>query len=107
MEKWKKACILNSLIVILEVIAITWMIGGITESALAISGFRALRYFTVDSNILLGVFQVAVSLTYILMASEGFRLSSSIAYPAGIVFAAVLFGVYVYAYHKVKKPLAA
>ena len=52
-------------------------------------------------------FMSAVSLTYILMASEGFRLSSSIAYPAGIVFAAVLFGVYVYAYHKVKKPLAA
>ena len=52
-------------------------------------------------------FMSAVSLTYILMASEGFRLPSSIAYPAGIVFAAVLFGVYVYAYHKVKKPLAA
>ena len=41
-------------------------------------------------------FMSAVSLTYILMANEGFGLSSSVAYPAGIVFAAALFGVYVY-----------
>ena len=40
-------------------------------------------------------FMSAVSLTYILMAGEGFRLSASIAYPAGIVFAAALFCLYV------------
>ena len=40
-------------------------------------------------------FMSAVSLTYILMASEGFRLSSSIAYPAGAVFAAALLCLYV------------
>ena len=39
-------------------------------------------------------FMSAVSLTYILMAGEGFSLSVSIAYPAGIVFAAALFGLY-------------
>ena len=39
-------------------------------------------------------FMSAVSLTYILMSGEGFSLSSSIAYPAGGVFAAVLFGMY-------------
>jgi len=50
-------------------------------------------------------FMSAVSLTYILMAGEGFGLSSSIAYPAGIVFAVALFGVYLYASRKVKKPL--
>ncbi len=33
-------------------------------------------------------FMSAVSLTYILMADEGFRISAEIAYPAGIVFAA-------------------
>jgi carbon starvation protein CstA len=33
-------------------------------------------------------FMSAVSLTYILMAPEGFKLSSTIAYPVGIVFAA-------------------
>ena len=40
-------------------------------------------------------FMSAVSLTYILMASEGFRLPSAVAYPAGVVFAAALFGVYI------------
>lgn len=39
-------------------------------------------------------FMSAVSMTYILMAKEGFRLGSVIAYPAGIVFATVLFLIY-------------
>ena len=39
-------------------------------------------------------FMSAVSVTYILMADEGFRLSSAFAYPAGICVALVLFGVY-------------
>ena len=42
-----------------------------------------------------GAFMSAVSLTYILMAGEGFGLSAAIAYPAGVVFAVALFGVYV------------
>ncbi len=44
-------------------------------------------------------FMSAVSMTYILQASEGFKLSTSIAYPVGIVFAAaclVLFIVQVF-----------
>ena len=41
-----------------------------------------------------GAFMSAVTLTYILMAGEGFGLSATIAYPAGIVFAAVLFVIY-------------
>lgn len=40
-------------------------------------------------------FMSAVSLTYILMAPEGFKLSNSIAYPAGLVFAAVCLLVFV------------
>ena len=43
-----------------------------------------------------GAFMSAVSMTYILMAGEGFGLSASIAYPVGIAFAAALFGAYVY-----------
>ena len=39
-------------------------------------------------------FMSAVSMTYILLADEGFRLSESIACPAGIVFAALCFGIY-------------
>ena len=39
-------------------------------------------------------FMSAVSLTYILMAKEGLRLQSAIAYPAGVIFAAALFVLY-------------
>ena len=41
-------------------------------------------------------FMSAVSLTYILMAKEGFGLKAVVAYPAGVGFAALLFGIYVY-----------
>ena len=41
-------------------------------------------------------FMSAVSMTYILMAKEGLRLSSAIAYPVGVVFAAAMFGLYMY-----------
>ena len=40
-------------------------------------------------------FMSAVSLTYILMAEEGFGLSAGIAYPIGLGFAAALFVIYV------------
>ncbi len=40
-------------------------------------------------------FMSAVSLTYILMAKEGFSLPASIGYPAGAAFAALLFGIYI------------
>lgn len=39
-------------------------------------------------------FMSGVSMTYILMAPEGFKLSSAIAYPAGIVFALVCLGLF-------------
>ena len=40
-------------------------------------------------------FMSAVSMTYILTAQEGFRLSASIACPAGALFAAILFFIYI------------
>ena len=40
-------------------------------------------------------FMSAVSMTYILMADEGFRLSAGIGYPAGIAFAVLLFIAFV------------
>ena len=40
-------------------------------------------------------FMSAVSMTYILMAEEGFALSADIAYPAGGAFAVILFIVYI------------
>lgn len=41
-------------------------------------------------------FMSAVSLTYILMAEEGLKLSKFIAYPCGVVFAAFLFAFYLW-----------
>ena len=40
-------------------------------------------------------FMSAVSLTYILMAPEGFELSSKISYPAGIIFAVACLGLFI------------
>ncbi len=45
-------------------------------------------------------FMSAVSMTYILMAKEGFRISTTIAYPIGAAFAAALLGVYIYKMQK-------
>lgn len=41
-------------------------------------------------------FMSAVSSTYIMMADEGFRLSASICYPVGIVFAVVLLAIFLF-----------
>lgn len=40
-------------------------------------------------------FMSAVSMTYILIASEGFKISAAIAYPVGAGFSVILFAVYV------------
>ena len=40
-------------------------------------------------------FMTGVSVTYILMAKEGFRLDRSISYPIGMAAAAALFAIYV------------
>lgn len=48
-------------------------------------------------------FMSAVSVTYILMAKEGFKLSSNISYPAGIASAAILFIVYAIVTSRYKK----
>ncbi len=46
-------------------------------------------------------FMTAVSQTYILMANEGFGLSSTVAYPCGIAFSLILFCLYVFLSRKV------
>ena len=59
MEKVKKATILNICLFVLEVAAIVWMTSGITINGSAgvfsAARWRMLKYFTVDSNILMGV----------------------------------------------------
>ena len=48
-------------------------------------------------------FMTAVSVTYILMANEGFRLGANIGYPVGIAAAVILLAVYVFIMLKKKK----
>ncbi|WHH60262.1 carbon starvation protein A [Petroclostridium sp. X23] len=42
------------------------------------------------------VFMTAVSATYIMQAPEGFKLSTSISYPVGMIVAAAVFGLFMY-----------
>ena len=51
-------------------------------------------------------FMSAVSMTYILMAEEGFGLASGIAYPAGAAFAAILFIMYFIISRKAKHDIS-
>ncbi|QCX34200.1 carbon starvation protein A [Caloramator sp. E03] len=48
-------------------------------------------------------FMTAVSVTYILVAPEGFKISKSIAYPIGTVVAILLFGIFLFASNNRKK----
>ena len=50
-----------------------------------------------------GAFMSAVSVTYILMAKEGFRLSSAVAWPVGLCVAAGLFCVYLVMFRRTEK----
>jgi len=56
--------------------------------------FQRKRFYWI--TVIPATFMSAVSFTYILIAKEGFQLSTGIAYPAGFLFAAVCFGVFVY-----------
>ena len=56
--------------------------------------FRRKRLYWVTA--LPATFMSAVSCTYILMADEGFRLSTAISYPIGIAFAALCLGTFVF-----------
>ena len=72
---------------------------GVVGGALAIIGVVVCPISSGDTafrSARLTIFMSAVSLTYILMADEGLRVSQTIAYPVGLAFAlacAVLYGV--------------
>lgn len=55
MQTEKTAFRLNVLIFVLELFAVIWMMSGISGGILSGSSLSALRLFTVDSNILLGI----------------------------------------------------
>ena len=64
-------------------------------------------FFTALLTALPAAFMAAVSMTYILMAEEGFGLSAGIAYPAGCVFALALFSMFILFSVKQKRKTAA
>ena len=51
----KKACIANLILTLLEIFSVSWMMSGISTGILSAAGLRVLKYFTVDSNIYLGI----------------------------------------------------
>ena len=51
----KKAFIANIVLALLEAFAVAWMMSGQSKGVLSGSGLRVLKYFTIDSNIYLGV----------------------------------------------------
>ena len=55
MKKLRQALILNLVVFVLELIAILWMMSGISSGPLSAGRLGMLRYFTVDSNILMGI----------------------------------------------------
>ena len=55
MNDLKKAYILNLCLFVLEVFAIGWMMSGLSGGVLSARRLATLKYFTVDSNILLGI----------------------------------------------------
>lgn len=62
----KKALIMNVVIFILEVLACFWMASGFvfhtSDTALSAPGITMLKYFTVDSNILMGICAMAAAM---------------------------------------------
>ena len=62
MRTLKTAYVLNICLFLLEVFAICWMMSGIHTGLLSASRLVALKYFTVDSNILMGIIAFIVAI---------------------------------------------
>ncbi len=62
MQKTKKAFIFNLIIVVLEILSVIWMMSGIKlredYGTLSAERLKSLKYFTIDSNILMGLFSL-------------------------------------------------
>ena len=55
MQHIRKAFIINICIFLLEIVSLIWMMSGLSRGVLSAAGLRMLRYFTIDSNILMGI----------------------------------------------------
>ena len=62
MKKMKVAFGLNILIILLELFAVIWMMSGPRGGILSGNRLSALRFFTVDSNILLGITAIVAAI---------------------------------------------
>ncbi len=62
MKDLKKAYILNICLAAFEVFSIAWMMSGINGGVLSAAKLASLKYFTVDSNILMGIFALWAAL---------------------------------------------
>ncbi len=51
----RKSLSANIILAVLEFFAVSWMMSGTSEGVLSAAGLRVLKYFTVDSNIYLGI----------------------------------------------------
>ncbi len=64
MERVKKEYILNIILFLLEVFAVGWMMSGFHTGVLVSSRLGTLKYFTIDSNILMGVIALIAAIDY-------------------------------------------
>lgn len=62
MQKAKIAFALNILLFVCCMFSVGWMMSGISSGALSSAGLGMLKYFTVDSNILMGVVALVVAI---------------------------------------------
>ena len=54
-NRYKGAFIANIILALLELFSVTWMMSGFSKGILSGGGLRVLKYFTIDSNIYLGI----------------------------------------------------
>ena len=52
------------MLTLLELFSVTWMMSGLSKGILSGGGWRVLKYFTIDSNIYLGVVSLAAALHF-------------------------------------------
>ena len=65
----KKAIIINIVIFVLVIAAVVWMMTDNSSATLSGRSLRALRYFTVDSNILMGISTAVMAIAQIGVAT--------------------------------------
>lgn len=59
---YKKAFIANLFLSLMELFSVSWMMSGLSKGILSGGGFRVLKYFTIDSNIYLGIVSFVAAL---------------------------------------------